>query len=97
MKTTRCRPQNDTATITHARIDENAGTFRCHGDGSHKPRVSQRRFGNNAAGPDRGNQIIFADDAIAIFDEIDEKIENLRLERDRNIARAGFPALAVNI
>lgn len=72
-----------------------AGKWRCHGDGSHRPRASQRRFGNNAAGPDRGNQIIFADDAITIFDEIDEKIENLWLESDRNVARAEFPALAV--
>ena len=57
--------------------------------------AGQRRFGDNAAAPDRGNQIIFADDAITIFDEIDQKIENLRLESDRNVARAQLPALAI--
>jgi hypothetical protein len=35
--------------------------------------AGQRRFGDNAAGPDRGNQIIFANDAITIFDEIERE------------------------
>ena len=44
---------------------------------------------------DRGDQVILADDAIAIFDEIDVKIENLGLESDGDIARAQLPPLAV--
>ena len=50
---------------------------------------------DSALGPDRRNQIIFADNTITIFDEIDEDIENLWLESDRDIVRAQLPALVV--
>jgi hypothetical protein len=46
---------------------------------------------------DRGDQVILADDAIAIFDEIDEKIENLWLESDRGVTFAQLTALAVQL
>ena len=39
----------------------------------------QCRVGHNAAAPDRGEEIILADDSIAVLDQVDKKIEDLRL------------------
>lgn len=40
-------------------------------------------------------RVVFAEDAIAVLDQIDQKIENLRLHRDSRTMRAQLPALAV--
>jgi hypothetical protein len=57
--------------------------------------AGQGRFRDDAAAPDRFNQIVLADDAIAIRDEINQNVENLRLDRDNGAAQAQFTALAV--
>src|SRR5262245_14037583 len=51
------------------------------------------RIRNNSATPYGRDQIILADDAVAILDEIDQEIENLRLDRDDRATRAQLPAL----
>ena len=45
--------------------------------------AGQRRFGYDASTPDRGNEIVLADDTVAIPDEMDQKVEDLRLERNQ--------------
>src|SRR5262245_22397182 len=53
------------------------------------------RIRNNPATPYGRDQIVLADHAVAILDEIDQEIENLRLDRDDRAARAQLPALRV--
>ena len=48
----------------------------------------QRRFGDDAAVPDRLDQIVLGDDAVAVFDQMNQQIEHLRLDRDA-LAAAG--------
>jgi hypothetical protein len=50
---------------------------------------------NDAAAPHGRNEIIFADYAVAVLDQVDQKVENLRLKGYRRASRAQFPALAV--
>jgi hypothetical protein len=42
----------------------------------------KRRFGHDAAIPDGGDQVILADDPIAVADQKQEEIEDLRLDRN---------------
>jgi hypothetical protein len=49
------------------------------------------RFGNDAPVPYGGKQIVLADDALTIADEVLEEVEDLRLEGDQ---RAAAPQLA---
>ena len=45
--------------------------------------AGQRRFRHDAALPDRGDEIVLADHPLAILDQVDQKVEHLRLERDQ--------------
>jgi hypothetical protein len=45
---------------------------------------SERRFRDNSAAPDRGDQIAFGGNALTVFDQIRQKVEHLRLNRHRN-------------
>ena len=42
----------------------------------------QGRFGDDAAVPDSLDEIVLADDAVAIFDQVDQQVEHLRLDAD---------------
>ena len=42
----------------------------------------QRGFGNDAAIPHRLDQIVLGDDVVAVFDQVNQQIEHLRLDRD---------------
>ena len=44
--------------------------------------AGQGRFRNDPAIPDIFDQIVLGDDALAIFDQINQQIEDLRLDRD---------------
>jgi len=51
-----------------------------------------RRIRDDAPAPDMRDQIVFADDAFAVLDQIGDEVENLRFERDRHtIARQLAP------
>jgi hypothetical protein len=41
-----------------------------------------RRVGHDSAAPDRGDQVVPADDALAVAHQKDQQIEHLRLDRD---------------
>ena len=55
----------------------------------------QRRFRNDASAPDGGHEIVLADDALAIADQIDEDIENLRRKGNQVAAVPQLPAVSV--
>src|SRR5262245_38349396 len=55
----------------------------------------ESRIRNNTTAPNRCDEIILADDAIAVLDEIDQQIEDLRLDRDDRTGRTQFAALAI--
>ena len=50
----------------------------------------QRRFGDDAAVPDRLDQIVLGDDVVAVFDQVNQQIEHLRLDRDALAAAGQF-------
>ena len=45
--------------------------------------AGQRRVGYDPSSPDRGNEIILADDPIVVLDQVNQKIEHLLLYRNR--------------
>ena len=45
--------------------------------------------------PDRGEYVLFADDACPVADQVLEQIEYLRLDRDQVSAAAQFPPLGI--
>ena len=45
--------------------------------------AAQGRIRNDPAAPDRRDEIIFADDAVAVLDQIDQQVEHLRLDGNR--------------
>jgi len=53
------------------------------------------RIWDNAATPNRSNEIVLADHAIAIFDEIYQKVEHLRFDRNNYVTRAQLAASVV--
>ena len=55
----------------------------------------ERRVRHDAAAPDRCNQIVFADDAIAVLDQVNQQVKDLRLDRNVRATRVQFPPLAV--
>ena len=58
-------------------------------------RLSSVEIRHDPPVPDRRNQIVLADDAIPVFDKVDQNIEDLGLDRDHGVTRAQFTALAV--
>ena len=44
--------------------------------------AGQRQFRHDAAVPHRLDQIVLGDDVVAIFDQVNQEIEHLRLDRD---------------
>ena len=57
--------------------------------------AGQRRIRDDAAPPDRGDQVVLADDAVAILDQVDQQIEHLRLERDQLAAAPQFAPILI--
>ena len=53
-------------------------------------RLVNVELGDDAAVPHGVDQIILGDDVIAIFDQVDQKIEHLRLDRDALAAAGQF-------
>ena len=47
---------------------------------------TQRRFGHDAAAPDLLDQLVPANDVLAVSDQMDQKVEGLRLHGDRGRA-----------
>jgi hypothetical protein len=45
--------------------------------------AGQRRFRDDPPAPDRLQEIVLADDAVAILHQIDQEVEDLRLDRDQ--------------
>jgi len=57
--------------------------------------AGQVGFRNNAPAPHRRDEVVLADHAVAIFDQVDQNIENLRLNRNNRAACAQLAALAI--
>ena len=55
----------------------------------------ERGFGNNPAAPNGVDQLVFADNPIAISHQIEDQIEDLRLDRNEVVAAAKFAAIRV--
>jgi hypothetical protein len=45
--------------------------------------------------PDRSEQVVFTDHAVAVLNQIRQKIEHLRFDGDRRRAATQFPAVCV--
>ena len=45
-------------------------------------RLVRVEFRDDAAAPDRGDQIVLADDAVAVLHQVDQQVEHLRLDGD---------------
>src|SRR4051794_28365178 len=52
-------------------------------------------FRDDPTVPDRGHQVILADDALAILNEIEQEIEGLRLGGDQRNTTPQFPAVCI--
>src|SRR5262249_35019444 len=57
--------------------------------------AGQGRIRNDTAAPDRGDQIVLADDAVAVLHQINQQVEHLRLDGDGIGAAAQFAAVDV--
>ena len=57
--------------------------------------AGQRRFGDDTAVPDRLDQIVLADDPLAVLDQIDQQVEHLRPHGDRTRSPGKFPPVGV--
>ena len=57
--------------------------------------AGERRFGDDAAVPDRGDEIVLADHAVAVFDQEDQQIEDLRLQRNQRAVPPQLAAIGV--
>ena len=53
------------------------------------------RIRDDTAAPDRGDQIVLADDAVAVLHQINQQVEHLRLDGDGIGAAAQFAAVDV--
>src|SRR6266446_8015495 len=53
------------------------------------------RFGHDPAAPDRLQQVVPADDAVAVLHQVNEKVEDLRFERDQLAAPPEFAPIYV--
>jgi hypothetical protein len=54
--------------------------------------ASERRVRHDPPAPHRGDEVVLADDAVAVLDEVDEEVEHLRLDHDRLFAAAKLAA-----
>ena len=57
--------------------------------------AGQGRIRHDSAAPDRGQQIVLADDAVAVFHQVDQEIEHLRLYGDNLGAAAQLPPVRI--
>ena len=57
--------------------------------------VEQRGFRDDAPMPDRGQQLVLADHAVAVPDQVNKKIEDLGLDGDQGSSPAQFAATCV--
>jgi len=57
--------------------------------------ASQGRFGDDPPTPYRGQQVVLADHPVAVLQEIDQEIEDLRFEGDRLCAPPLLPPVRV--
>ena len=53
------------------------------------------RIRHDASAPHRCYEIVFADDAIAVLDQVNQQVKDLRLDRNVRATRVQFPPLAV--
>ena len=54
--------------------------------------AGQGRFGDDPPAPHRIQQVVLADDALAVLHQIEQQVEDLRPDRDRLASRASAPA-----
>ncbi len=57
--------------------------------------AGQRRIRNDTAAPNRRDEIVLADDAVAVLHEVNQQVEDLRLDRNRFRATAKLAAVVV--
>jgi hypothetical protein len=57
--------------------------------------AAESRLGNDATTPDAGEQVVVADDAMAIANEMKQDVEDLRFDADRVGASPKLPSVFV--
>ena len=57
--------------------------------------AGQGRIGNDPAAPDRRNEIVLADDTVAVLHQINQQVEHLRLDGNRFVAAAQLATAVV--
>src|SRR5258708_37948812 len=57
--------------------------------------AGQRRIRDDPAAPDRSDEIVLADDAIAILHQVDQQVEDLRLDGDGRRAAAQLAPVGI--
>jgi hypothetical protein len=57
--------------------------------------ADERRFGHDPSVPDRDEEVILANDATAVLNQIAQQIEDLRLHRHGSQSTAELPTLRV--
>ena len=53
------------------------------------------RIRHHASSPDRGEQIVFADDVVPVSEQINQEVEHLRLDRNKLTAPTQFSSISV--
>jgi len=77
--------------LSRQRLDQAlAVTAVADGAAGHVDAGEQRRVRDDASIPDVRNQVILADDALPVLDQIHQQVEDLGLDRHRDIAAAQF-------
>lgn len=59
--------------------------------------ASQRRFRNDPVAPHRADEIVLADNAVAVLQQINQKVEHLRLNVDQVFGIPEFAPLEVDL
>ena len=60
-------------------------------------RLNSAELRNDAALPDRGNQLILADHALAMLDQVNQQIENLRLDSNSRATATQLTATGMQL
>jgi hypothetical protein len=59
--------------------------------------AGQRLFRHNSTAPDRSDQIILADDTVAVLHQVDQKVEHLRLDVNSALCAPQFAPFKIDL
>src|SRR6266852_2967199 len=59
--------------------------------------AGQRRIRHDPAAPDRSDEIVLADDVVAILHQVDQQVEHLRLDMDRDLGASELAPFDIDL